>query len=274
MTPPAERAPLPEDPWSLPSPGPEWQSELDRGLDALGLDPTPGVRRALDAHSRLLLAWTAAINLTAVRDPAGVARLHLVDSLSAVPAIQSEAVAGPALLDIGSGGGFPGLPLGLAAGASRVVLVDSIGKKVRFQEVAALACGAAMTAAGEASPTIEALVARAEDLARQRQFRGGFDIVTARAVSTLTELIELGLPLLRTGGLLIAWKRDDGSGALDGEIAAAARIARATGAGRTRVLHDPEPAIPGHRLVTVRKERATPDRYPRTPSERMRHPDG
>jgi 16S rRNA (guanine527-N7)-methyltransferase len=274
MTPPPERAPLPDDPWSLPSPGPEWQAELDRGLAALALDPAPGVRRALDAHSRLLLAWTAAINLTAVRDPAGVARLHLVDSLSAVTAIRGKAVADPAILDIGSGGGFPGLPLALAAGASRVVLVDSIGKKVRFQEVVARACVAAMTDAGETSPKIETLVARAEDLARQRQFRGVFDIVTARAVSTLTELIELGLPLLKTGGLLIAWKRDDGSGALDMEISAAARIARSTGAGRTRVLHDPEPAIPGHRLVTVRKERDTPDRYPRTPSERKRTPDG
>jgi 16S rRNA (guanine527-N7)-methyltransferase len=275
-TPPAppDRAPLPEDPWSLPAPGPEWTAELDRGLAALGLDPSPGVRRALDAHSRLLLAWTAAINLTAVRDPAGVARLHLVDSLSAVAAVRADAPAGPAILDIGSGGGFPGLPLGLAVGAARLALIDSVGKKVRFQAVAAAACAAALAAAGETPPAIEAHVARAEDLARLRSFRGAFDVVTARAVTTLTELIELGMPLLRIGGILVAWKRDDGSGALDSETSAAARIARATGAGRIRVLHDPEPAIPGHRLVVVRKERDTADRFPRTPTERRRAPDG
>lgn len=273
-TPPPDRAPLPEDPWSLPEPGPEWSAELERGLAALALEPSPGVRRALDAHSRLLLAWTAAINLTAVRDPAGVARLHLVDSLSAVSLVRREAPAGPAILDIGSGGGFPGLPLGLAAGASRLELVDSIGKKVRFQAVAARACAAALTEAGEAPPAIEARLARVEDLARLKAFRGAFDVVTARAVSSLTELVELGLPLLRTGGLLVAWKRDDGTGTLDMETSDAARIGRVTGAGRMRVLDDPEPAIPGHRLVVVRKERDTPDRYPRIPAERKRLPDG
>lgn len=273
-TPPPDRVPLPEDPWTLPEPGPDWTAELDRGLAALGLDPSPGVRRALDAHSRLLLAWTVAINLTAVRDPVGVARLHLVDSLSAVALVRREAPATPAILDIGSGGGFPGLPLGLAVGASRLALIDSIGKKVRFQAVAARACATALAAAGETPPATETHVARAEDLARLRGLRGAFDVVTARAVSTITELIELGLPLLRTGGLLVAWKRDDGSGALDAETSAAARIARVTGAGRMRVLHDPEPAIPGHRLVVVRKEHDTPDRFPRTPAERRRAPDG
>jgi 16S rRNA (guanine527-N7)-methyltransferase len=271
---PPERAPLPEDPWSLPAPGAAWDAALADGLAALYLDPSAGVRRALDAHSRLLMAWTVAINLTAVRDPARVARLHLVDSLSAVAALRREAATAPSLLDLGSGGGFPGLPLGVALPASRVALVDSIAKKVRFLHVAGEAAAAALRAAGETPPRVEAIVARAEDLARWPAHRAAWDVVTARAVTTLTELTELAMPLLRMGGVLIAWKRDDGTGALDMETSAAARIARATGAGRLRVLLDPEPAIPGHRLVLVRKERATPDRFPRSPAERARAPDG
>jgi len=274
VTVPADRAPLPEDPWILPALGAAWEDALAQGLAALGLDPTPGVRRALDAHSRLLVTWTAAINLTAVRDAEGVARLHLVDSLSAVSLLRREASPAPAMLDLGSGGGMPGLPLAVALPASRVALVDSIAKKVRFLGVAGRAAAAALAAAGEPPLHVESITARAEELALLPAHRGAWDVVTARAVTTMAELVELGMPLLRPGGLLVCWKRDDGSAALSAEVAASARIGAAVGAGPARVLADPEPAIPGHRLVVLRKERATPDRFPRTPTERRRVPDG
>jgi len=271
---PAARAPLPEDPWSLPPLGDAWAAELARGLAALGLDPSPGARRALDAHSRLLLAWTAAINLTAVRDPEGVARLHLLDSLSGVALLRREAPRSPSILDLGSGGGMPGLPLAVALPAGRVALVDSIGKKVLFLEVAGRAAAAAMAEAGEPAPRVDAIAARSEALAEMPSHREAWDVVTARAVGALGELLELGMPLLRPGGLLVCWKRDDGSGALGAETAGAVRIAWAVGAGPVRVLADPDPAIPGHRLVVYRKESATPDWFPRTPTERRRAPDG
>src|SRR5688572_15772909 len=102
MSAPPDRSPLPEDPWSLPSLGEPWSAELARGLAALSLEVAPGAWRALDAHSRLLVTWTSAINLTAVRDPEGVARLHLVDALTAVPLLRREAPAFPTILDLGS----------------------------------------------------------------------------------------------------------------------------------------------------------------------------
>jgi len=274
VTAPIERAPLPEDPWSLPPLGDAWAAELERGLAALGVDPSPGARAALDAHSRLLVTWTAAINLTAVRDPEGVARLHLVDALTAVPLLRREAPPSPAILDLGSGGGMPGLPLAVALPAGRVALVDSIAKKVRFLDVAGRAAMAALAAAGEPALRVEAIAARAEELARQPAHRAAWDVVTARAVTTLATLVELGLPLLRSGGLLVCWKRDDGSGALSAEVEAAARIGRMVGAGPARVLTDPDAAIPGHRLVMLRKERPTADRFPRAAGERSRSPDG
>jgi 16S rRNA (guanine527-N7)-methyltransferase len=117
---------------------------------------------------------------------------------------------------------------------------------------------------------VDALAARAEAIGHDPAFRGELDIVTARAVGRLAELVELGLPLLRPGGLLVCWKRDDGSGSLAAEIAEAGPIARDAGAGAVRVLADPEPAIPTHRLVVLRKERPTPDRLPRDPAARRR----
>lgn len=272
---PSSRTPLPTDPWQLPPLDPGWDAALDEGLAALGLELGPGARRALEAHSRLLLAWTAAINLTAVREAAAVARLHLVDSLTAVPFLRTAAPAHPALLDLGSGGGLPGLPLGVVLPAARVALVDSIAKKARFLEVAARAAMAAMGGAasgGGPVPAVEAIVARAEDLAGRRAHRGAWDVVTARAVGSLAELVELGMPLARIGGLLVCWKRDDGSGALAGEVAAAAGIGRAVGGEAALVITHPESAVPGHRLVVVRKARATPERFPRPPAERRRAP--
>jgi 16S rRNA (guanine527-N7)-methyltransferase len=264
------RAPLPEDPWSLPTPGPAWDEALDTGVAAIGVTLTPAVRQALDAHTRLLLAWTEAINLTAVRDPAAAARLHLVDSLSAVPLLRRETVPAPAILDLGSGGGLPGLPLAVALPAGRLALVDSIAKKVRFLDVAGRAAAAAARTDGGRAPSVSAIAARAEELARRPGHRAAWDVVTARAVGVLGELVELGLPLLRVGGLLVSWKRDDGAGSLAAEVADATPIARAVGAGPASVVADPEPALPGHRLVVLRMERATPDRFPRAPAERRR----
>ena len=112
---------------------------LDAGLDAIGLALEPAARAVIDAHVRLLLAWTEAINLTAIREPADVARLHVLDSLSAVPPLAALGIDG--LLDIGSGGGFPGLPLAAALAADRTLLVDSVGKKVRFLQTVVAATG-------------------------------------------------------------------------------------------------------------------------------------
>ena len=142
-TPPPERAPLPDDPWSLPAPGPDWDAALAAGLDALGLDLSPGVRRALDAHSRLLIAWTAAINLTARPRPGGRGATRISSTACRRwRRCARDGPAAPAILDLGSGGGFPGLPLAAALPAGRVALVDSIAKKVRFLDVAGRAVAA------------------------------------------------------------------------------------------------------------------------------------
>jgi 16S rRNA (guanine527-N7)-methyltransferase len=230
-------------------------------------------RAAIDAHARLLLAWNAAINLTALRDPEQVARSHVLDSLLAVPEL---AARGPrSVLDLGSGGGFPGLPLAAALPVERVGLVDSIGKKARFLSVAAAAVGGAITATDPraGAPEITALAERAEDLADEPGHRAGWDMVVARAVGSVSEVAELGLPLAAGGGHIAMWKRDAGDGQLQREVADAQRVSQAAGGGALRVIHlsaAESIGLPGHCLVLVEKIRPTPDRYPRPASERRR----
>ncbi len=202
------RPPLPTDPRDCPALGTDFATALGAALGALALRPGPGLRAAIEAQVRLLLAWNEAINLTAIRTPVAIALEHVADALTALAPLATAGVAGrPGLLDLGSGAGYPGLPLGLALPAGRLTLVDSIGKKARFLQVAGDAALAAMTAAGEPVPELEVVAERAEAMAREGRHRGRHDVVTARAVGPLAELAELALPLLRPGGLLVAWKR-------------------------------------------------------------------
>lgn len=277
-TPGDARPPLPEDPAALPPVGAEFEAVVAAAAGVLGIELSEGQRAALEVHVRLLQAWNAQLNLTALRTPARIAAGHVADSLTAVPLLRRLAPPGATLLDLGSGGGFPGLALGVALPARRVGLVDSVGKKARFLVVAARAVQDVLAAAGEAAPEIAVHAVRAEMLGHDASQRGTWDVLTGRALGSLAELVELGLPLLREGGHLLAWKRDrPGSPALAAELAAAGQLIAAAGGGRPvmeRAVPDPCPHVLAelrdHRLVIVRKIRTTPRRYPRSPTERRR----
>jgi rRNA small subunit methyltransferase G len=190
-------------------------------------------------------------------------------------------------IDLGSGGGFPGIPLASALPADRALLIDSIGKKVRFLATVVDAVGLGAHVAAEA--------ARSESLAAGHDDRGRWPAVTARAIAPLAELIELAFPLLRGSGILVAWKRGDPADPADlgGELAAARRALGAIDPdGRIEV----EPAFGGklrpdggdeavparlaglagladHRLVVaVRGRDPIAATWPRDPATRRRHP--
>lgn len=271
---------LPADADALAPMGAAFEEALERGLDELGLADTVAAsaraRRSYEHHARLLREWNDAINLTAIREPADVARRHTCDSLSAVPWLAGMVHPGTTLLDLGSGGGYPGLPLAAALPLARVALLDSVAKKARFLAVAAVAVRAALEDSNESSdgiavvgvPHVEAIAERAEDLAGEPVHRGAWDLVTARAVGSLAEVLELGLPLAREGGAVVAWKREDGKHTLRQELREAGSIIRAAGGGRPEVATIDATFLPGHRLVLVRKERPTPSAYPRAAGER------
>lgn len=251
---PVTRAPLPDDAANLPDLPPAARRLIETGCAAWGVALEPPQLAALEAHARLLLAWTTSINLTAVRRPEHVAVRHVLDSLSAVPLLRRAIGARPRLADIGSGGGYPGLPLAIVLPASQAVLIESVGKKARFLEVASAAVSRALDAAPSA-PAFVVEPRRAEALAGRDGRPGAFDVVTARAVGSLARLAELGLPLLRPGGVLIAWKRDGGDGALQVELQEARSTVARLGGGAPRVEPVPVPpgtsGLEGHRLVVI-----------------------
>jgi 16S rRNA (guanine527-N7)-methyltransferase len=251
-----DRAPLPTDAAALPPLPDVFWTTLRSGLPAIDASLDQAQLDALDAYVRLLLAWTAAINLTAIRDPEAVARDHLLDSLAAVPLLRDDAGR---VADLGSGGGLPGIPLAVALPSTRFVLVESVGKKARFlaTAVAALGLDDRVTVAAE----------RAEDLAAPDRERERLDVVTVRAVAALPELIELALPLLRVDGRLIAWKREP----FEPELAAGRNAGRALGA-EIEVVEVTAPSLEDRRLVVVTKGRPTPRRYPRSPADRRARP--
>ena len=174
-----EREPLPTHVRDLAALPASYHETLEAGLAALGLHLDARARASIDDHVRLLLAWTQAINLTAIRDPEQVAVAHVLDSLTAVPWLRAHGV--PAFLDLGSGGGYPGLPIAAALPEVTATLVDATAKKARFLAVAAEATGLA--------DRISVLAERAETLAHDPAQRGRWPAVTARAVGALGDLV-------------------------------------------------------------------------------------
>jgi 16S rRNA (guanine527-N7)-methyltransferase len=210
----------------------------------------------------LLLDWNARFNLTAVTAPEGIERRLLHDALRMLPAID-EAVAdsgeaAPRLVDIGSGGGVPALPIAICRPTLSVTMVEATGKKVRFLSEAIAELGLRNAAA---------IHARAEDIARELDHRAAYEVATARAVSSLPALIELAMPLLRPRGVALFPKGVD----LADELRAGERAAREVGA---EIASADE--LPGGetRLVVVRKRRPTPERYPRRAGIPAREPLG
>lgn len=253
-----EREPLPTHVRDTPALPPAYDEALRRGLETLRIDVDDPARAVIDGHVRLLLAWTEAINLTAIRDPADVALRHVIDSLAAVGWLRERGIA--RLLDLGSGGGFPGVPIAAALPAIRVALLDPIAKKARFLATCVDATGLA--------PRVTVVRARAEELARDGHQRGRWPAITARAVASLADLAELTFPLLAPRGSLVAWKRGD----IDRELETARNAIAALGGGTLEVHDVPVDGLPGHRLVVATRTGHVPDAFPRDSAARRRRP--
>ncbi len=239
------------------------RAALIEGAARLGLQLDAGQVDRFARFRDLLLDWNARINLTAITDPAEVARLHFLDSLACLLALPASSRGRPArLLDVGSGAGLPGLALAIACPAWQVTSLDSTSKKARFQQtvIEALALDNARAVAG-----------RAEEMAHRPEWRGRFDIVTARAVAALPTLLEYCCPFAAVGGTILAPKKGEPTS----EIAAGQRAAPLLGA---RLLAPVPVALPqldgGRVLLVALQERACPPRYPRAAGAPVKRPLG
>ncbi len=241
------------------------REELERLLeiDAPGIAATlpAGFAAAAERYVGLLLDANARLNLTRVTEPDAIARRHLLDALSALPLLDARAPS--SALDLGSGGGVPGIVLALARPGIAWTLVDSVGKKCDALRAFADALGIGSMAV---------IAERAEVLGRNPVHREQNDVVTARACASLPTLLEYALPLVAIGGTLIAWKGP--LTATDDEVVRGTRAAAMLGGSTPAIVETGIPSLGDHRLMTIAKELATPARYPRRPGEPARRPLG
>ena len=216
---------------------------LDALLPELGLALPEGARATLCAFGEAVIAQNEVMNLTAITDPAQVAKLHLLDSLTVLTAADLK---GKRLIDVGCGAGFPGVPLAIACPEAEVTLLDSLGKRVRWLEATLPTLGGAA----------RCITARAEEAVADH--RESFDYATSRAVARLNILLELTAPYVKVGGAVIAMK----GAAAQEELAECAGAIRKLGLKLEDVKHF---SIDGadHALIVLRKVAHTPAAYPR-----------
>ncbi len=229
---------------------------VERQLRALGISVPSPLLEILIRHTEWVVETSKTTNLTAIKQIDDALRLHLVDSLSALVEVEG-APEGP-LLDIGTGGGYPGLPLALAS-SRRGLLLDSVAKKVTL--VADFLTENGLTG------TLGTRGIRAEQLAMEQP--GEFAVVVARAVAPLPSLVELASPLLMKGGLLVALKGDPKTE----EIDAGARVAAKTGMAETSVRRFVLPDSAEKRSVFAYKKKGRPSvRLPRAVGKAQNQP--
>jgi len=224
-------------------------AEIREKALSLGIQMPAEAEKLFERHAALLYEWNRSLNLTRIPQEEA-AEKHFLDSLTAL--LVPEVMEARRLIDIGSGAGFPGIPLKVVRPELDVTLVDSVGKRVKFLETVIKDLNL---------QGISCYHARAEEMGQDEKHREKYDVAIGRAVANLAVLSEYLLPLVRPGAVMVAMKGPAGSDELKEAKAALEELG---GSGRDLV----EIALPGgdvRQLVVIRKAGRTPKRYPRRP---------
>lgn len=228
---------------------------LKEGAGEYGASLDDAQVTALLKFKSILTEWNEKINLTAIEEDREVIIKHFVDSLSIMPFLKGVYK----LVDVGTGAGFPGIPIKIAQPALEVVLLDSLEKRIGFLNTVI----SALQLEG-----ISAVHSRAEDAGIAPQYREKFDAAVARAVASLPVLLEYCMPLVKTGGIFIAMKGSNGS-----EIEGSGKALDILGGNIEEVKEFTLPDSDMKRnIIIVRKLRQTPTKYPRKAGKPSKEP--
>ena len=243
-------------------------ARLREAAQSCGISLKQETAEKLDIYARLLVEWNGKMNLTAITAPDEIVTKHFVDSLTAgtlLPAAGKEPLT---LVDVGTGAGFPGVPLALWRPDIRLTLLDSLNKRLVFLE----------TVCRELELPVTLVHARAEEAGRRKDMREHFAVATARAVAALPTLCEYCLPLVRPGGCFIALKGPSGPE----EVTASANALTRLGGEIGEVYQLRLPSVGGdtaagedsvsRTLILVRKISPTPAAYPRASAKIAKQP--
>ena len=221
----------------------EMKSALSQGLPGFTPALSEKKKNTLCAFGQAVIEQNRVMNLTAITEPAQVARLHLLDSLTVTKCMD---LSGKKLIDVGCGAGFPGVPLAICCPDAEVTLLDSLGKRVHWLE----------TLLPQLGVSAECVTARAEEAVAQR--RESYDVATSRAVARLNILLELLAPYVKVGGAVVALK----GAAAQEELDECQNAMKKLGLRLESVTHfDVEGA--DHAVIVLRKLSPTPSAYPR-----------
>lgn len=222
---------------------------FENKLNELGIALTDKQKQQFDKFYELLVEWNKVMNLTGITEYEEVNEKHFVDSLSIVKAIDMKSVK--SVIDVGTGAGFPGIPLKIAFPHLKVVLLDSLNKRINFLNTVIAELGLT---------DIKTIHGRAEDYAKQTEYREKFDLCVSRAVANLSTLSEYCLPYVSADGLFIPYK----SGEIDEELENSKKAVKILGGKIENVVKFQLPGTEiGRSFVKIRKISNTNKKYPR-----------
>ncbi len=218
-------------------------------LENIGIFLDEKQMRQFVAYYELLIEWNKVMNLTGITEFEEVLEKHFYDSLCIVRTISD--LKNQRMIDIGTGAGFPGIPLKIVFPELKIVLLDSLNKRVKFLEKVIEVLEL---------KDITAIHGRAEDLARKNEYRQQFDLSVSRAVANLSTLTEYSLPFLKMGGRFISYKSAD----VDEEVKSAANAVFLLGGKLEQTVKFQLPnSESGRSLICIKKVKNTPKLYPR-----------